>query len=431
MREKKNAPPAATGKRAVVTSDSSTAHNSSLLAVQVTAEIFVADHPTKKRQIDKDRPIDIVPVKAGGCVAGHTIPGEQPVRRHRRLRYNRKNHRRGEIEKVFHHLFPVEHGIIPNRAEARAFAVVIADHVTRADAFAWIARNLSCELPRIEAENIVKSASGREWGADDLACMLGVTKAIRDELGLRTIGASDFSKRQRTAERKRKDRDRKRVKRAAQNCGKVRAIPASKAQPWREIGMSRSQWFEQGLNKVYKRDVAEWTRRVRNTLLKDNADTKSPSVATLVLHALAEPMRVTDLVELLGLTHRNIRPILSRLRAEGKAAPIARGVWEATALDAGGHKAAARTEPDKVKTATERNARSGGTLSSRDVTAVTGRSSSDRRAHTTATASIDHVATTLRGFIAALESRGLAGIGHYRAFNATQLENRDAQRSSE
>ena len=417
MRENENAPPAATGKRVNSPYQSETSYRPPPSKSQVTAAIFVEDHPAKKRQIDSDRPIDIVPIKAGGCVVGHVIPSEQPVRRHRRVKYNSRSHRHREIDKAFRALFPIEDGVIPTRAEARAFAVVIADHAPRAFAFNWIATNLGIELPRSEAEAIVKSSKGRFWKADEIACFLGVTKAIRDELKLRTIGASDFNKRQRSADRKRKDRDRKRARRAAQKCGKVRAIPASKAEPWREIGMSRSRWFELGLNKIYRRDVAAWTIRVRNILKKDSADRKSPDAATLIADLLVAPKRVAELVELSGMSAKVIRPILSRLRAAGKAAPVSRGIWQATSnvSVAGGHQAAAPAERGRTEQAprmTRPNAAKAHTKTGITIEDEARRSpSADRDTSALTPASIDRVADVMRIAIQRIDTIRLGCVG--------------------
>lgn len=326
MSTKEKASPGATGKHT---------QNSLNGASNVSADIFVADHPRKKRQIDKDVPIEIVPILAGGCVVGHLCPTERPPKR--KLKYKPGSHRRREIEKVFKHLFPIEEGVVPTRAEARAFAIVIADHATQAEAFGWISKNLALELPPDEVLAIVTNARMRSWKADELAKFLAVTKEIRDQLQLRTIGATDFNKRQRIADRKRKARLRMRAVRARQQAGKSRPISVAESKPWELENISRASWYRRRAARI----AADETTSVRNTN-KENRAHKISLIAA-ILEALADGVRsVPELNQATGFPCTTIRPILSRLKAVGIVDQPRHGLWQSSKPAAGGPLAAAQ-----------------------------------------------------------------------------------------
>lgn len=96
--------------------------------------------------------------------------------------------------------------------------------------------------------------------ADELARDLGVTLEERTTLGLRTIGAADRSKRQREADRKAKDRARKKAARAAAGATpRERSLAALK--PWEAEGISRRTWER---------------RRARNGAVSDAVSQKRP-----------------------------------------------------------------------------------------------------------------------------------------------------------
>jgi hypothetical protein len=83
--------------------------------------------------------------------------------------------------------------------------------------------------------------------ADTLAKMLGVTKAERDALGLTTIGAVDWNKRQRGEARKKRKAARQRAKRAASPNYTPREQSAAKTEPWISAGFNtRRTWERHG-----------------------------------------------------------------------------------------------------------------------------------------------------------------------------------------
>jgi hypothetical protein len=82
--------------------------------------------------------------------------------------------------------------------------------------------------------------------ADALAESLNVTYAKRQRLGLKTIGATDVPKAQRTKLRKARDRDRKRAEREA-NGATPREQSHSRTQPWLAAGFNcRKTWERHG-----------------------------------------------------------------------------------------------------------------------------------------------------------------------------------------
>jgi len=78
--------------------------------------------------------------------------------------------------------------------------------------------------------------------ADALAKWLGVDRAMREELKLRTIGAIGFNKAARTRARKRKDKERKAARRREAGA-KPHSQSAARTQRWKADGMSRAAWY--------------------------------------------------------------------------------------------------------------------------------------------------------------------------------------------
>lgn len=84
------------------------------------------------------------------------------------------------------------------------------------------------------------------YRADKLAWKLKVTAAEREELKLRTIGAIDQTKAERTAIAKQRHRDRMRTRRRAKGAkprAEYEANSASRTKPWIAAGMSRRTWY--------------------------------------------------------------------------------------------------------------------------------------------------------------------------------------------
>jgi len=78
--------------------------------------------------------------------------------------------------------------------------------------------------------------------ADALAKWLGVDRAMREQLKLRTIGATDFLKAARALARKRKDKERKAAHRREAGA-KLHLESAARTQPWTALGISRRTWY--------------------------------------------------------------------------------------------------------------------------------------------------------------------------------------------
>ena len=102
------------------------------------------------------------------------------------------------------------------------------------------AEKMGGEITKAEAIAIVDEANAipRAWKADRLAKHLGLTYQQRTLLGITTIGACDFSKRQRKAQRKHRARMRKKQERRSRGM-RPQSESLSATQPWRKEGMSR------------------------------------------------------------------------------------------------------------------------------------------------------------------------------------------------
>jgi len=79
----------------------------------------------------------------------------------------------------------------------------------------------------------------RPLSADGIALVLKVNRAERDALNLRTIGATDFGKIARAAERRRKARERA----AKAYAPRPPRDSQEKRKPWKAAGISRATWF--------------------------------------------------------------------------------------------------------------------------------------------------------------------------------------------
>ena len=118
--------------------------------------------------------------------------------------------------------------------------------------FYWIGE---CELGRFSAEEIITVITAVErWRerngftlikSDTLAEMLSVTAEERWACRISTIGAIDETREERAArtslERKERDRERNRAKRAGKH--KPRATALSQKKPWDSAGISRATWY--------------------------------------------------------------------------------------------------------------------------------------------------------------------------------------------
>ena len=104
-----------------------------------------------------------------------------------------------------------------------------------------------------EAKEIIKASKrGRPlYKADDLGEYLRLTDAERAAWGIRTIGGTNLSKRQRTLRRKRATRERLQRLRRAKGIRPL-AQAFSRTRPWRFEGISRATWY-----RLRRKEAAE------------------------------------------------------------------------------------------------------------------------------------------------------------------------------
>jgi hypothetical protein len=94
-------------------------------------------------------------------------------------------------------------------------------------------------MPLPERERLISEVSENRlrWTADKLGWKLKLTDATRTRLGITTIGAHDFSKDQRKARRRAKQREYDKLRRPK--------VPKT-AKPWLILGISRRTWYRLG-----------------------------------------------------------------------------------------------------------------------------------------------------------------------------------------
>jgi hypothetical protein len=117
-----------------------------------------------------------------------------------------------------------------------------------AESLWYAARRMSRPLSRKAAKELAADAKAQPFKvrrADALAEWLEVDIALRDRLGLRTIGATDMKKRARTLRRKRKDRENKAAARLEKGA-RPHSESYAATEPWVEAGMSRATWYRHG-----------------------------------------------------------------------------------------------------------------------------------------------------------------------------------------
>lgn len=268
-------------------------------------------------------------VRVGDAVAGYWLT---PAKAH--YRFSFRSRRVMEIDL----LARLRYQEAPPPPEAaRALAIAVAGHAEPNAASAWI--ELWCPTldPDEQAQIVTDAAAKRTfWRADAIARLLDVTMNERTVLGLRTVGAIDCDKRQRTLARKQRDRDRKRAARAA--ASKRRPVSVAKIEPWTEAGLSRATWFRRKKRGSHDGNVAgDETAFVRNVFIRDIADrisltrraTLRPASAAerVVAMLTANDASVAALIAQTGLPAATLRPILSRLVKRGLVVRPGRGVY--------------------------------------------------------------------------------------------------------
>jgi hypothetical protein len=116
----------------------------------------------------------------------------------------------------------------------------------------WTEQHLS----EAEAIAIVNEAADLRpiWNADKLANYLGLTYRDRTACKIKTIGACDFAKRFRTAQRKHKKRMAQEKRRRALGM-RPQCESLSATKPWEKEGMSRATWYRQNKARMRRETV--------------------------------------------------------------------------------------------------------------------------------------------------------------------------------
>ncbi|MGY8685732.1 hypothetical protein Q2941_49745 [Bradyrhizobium sp. UFLA05-153] len=174
----------------------------------------------------------------------------------------KSNRRFLELEIVFAHLW---RGRLPADDAGRDCLYIAACHLWHlgrrcgADAAirAWAAIWAPwCGLEELAALIQRVEANPRKWNADEMPHELGpwLTFAVRQSLGLTTIGSIDVDKAARV--KRRQDRKRQEREEHRRNNGVVpraeylAAHSKSREEPWKQLGMSKSRYYRLGLHKA-------------------------------------------------------------------------------------------------------------------------------------------------------------------------------------
>lgn len=138
-------------------------------------------------------------------------------------------------------------------------------HLSDAPAMRAFAKRFTPLLSSEEVESVVDAALNkpRTYLADEAARALGVIRTERERLALHTIGAIDHDAVARGEERRCKDREAKRAKRAAEP---KRVTNTTATKPWTAFGWSRRTWYRKG------RPMPDGTNGVGNKILYSTAD---------------------------------------------------------------------------------------------------------------------------------------------------------------
>jgi len=123
------------------------------------------------------------------------------------------------------------------------------------------AERMDGQISKAQAAEIIDEASNTDkppLSADDLAHFLGLTYAVRQHLGIRTIGSTNVKTRARKEQRKRKARLRMAARRRALGM-KSHSDSFSRTRPWKDEGISRRTWYRrrQGDGAPFTRPLAK------------------------------------------------------------------------------------------------------------------------------------------------------------------------------
>ena len=148
---------------------------------------------------------------------------------------------------------------LPDSDEGRRFALVMAHHLGEPDSIRAYLDRVAPWYDEDDADKLIKAVIKKRyrWSADTLASTkwLAVSYAERQMLGLKTIGAYDMTKQQRTALRRERYRDQQRQMNRAYQADQRRAKGVqpraawlqansiSREKPWLAAGVSRATWY--------------------------------------------------------------------------------------------------------------------------------------------------------------------------------------------
>jgi hypothetical protein len=162
----------------------------------------------------------------------------------------RQNVRIVELQRVIEHRYGAT---LPNDGNGYNAAFVMACHLAvLPNAEARIAHWVEENAPWLTGDGLARlidRATSRRtvWKADALADRIGLNYETRQRLGITTIGATDFRKRQRTALRKKKARERQQAKRAAAGV-KPRTMSLEQSKPWKALRISERTYYRRRKN---------------------------------------------------------------------------------------------------------------------------------------------------------------------------------------
>lgn len=176
-------------------------------------------------------------------------------------RWVRGNVRFSDLELALAHICK---GPLPDDDFGRLLLYVLACHVwhnrrRRCSADEAVAASAAHWAPWCGAEELsllIENVAEypRKWDADELAVELGITIAVRDALGLTTIGGVDLDQAGRAKRRAKKSNDRRTKNRRAEG-----VVPRdqwlaehskTRSRPWVPLGMSKAKYYRLGLHQV-------------------------------------------------------------------------------------------------------------------------------------------------------------------------------------
>jgi len=196
--------------------------------------------------------------KNGCCSRRNLCPAHREIawRYRRRYIFDPDRDRDEDLERLARHRYG---DTLPDSDEGRRFALVMAHHLGEPDSIRAYLDRAAPWYDEDDADTLIKGVIKKRyrWSADTLASTkwLAVSYAERQMLGLRTIGAYDMTKAQRTALRRERYREQQRQNNRAYHerqrraDGKpsraawLQANSASRTKPWLAAGVSRATWY--------------------------------------------------------------------------------------------------------------------------------------------------------------------------------------------